>query len=66
MIKSLFQNTKNPHKYIYVAKYDCGHFYVFQFMAYGNGVENRYCSGARWRKNNLCELLSDYNQLWEI
>lgn len=60
----VYRNKRNKNKYIEV--HNDGHYHntVKQFMKWNNGVKNLLCDGHlyRWRKANLDELLSDYEE----
>ena len=62
---TIYQNKRNPNKYIEVHNDGCYHNSVRQFLHWSNGV--KYFVGDRrlhrWRANNLKELLEDYSKV---
>lgn len=79
MTEIVFQNKRNPHKYLNVAHYKCGHYYVAQYIRWeanetpshetvilntGN-IRNRR-RRHWWKVGNLKALLEDYTKLYEI
>lgn len=62
---TLYQNKRNPNKYLEV--HNDGHYHntVRQFLKWPNGV--KYVTGDRklhrWRIGNLKELLEDYKEV---
>ncbi len=61
----VYRNKRNKNKYIEV--HNDGHYHntVKQFMKWNNGVKNLLGDRRlhRWRKANLNELLSDYEEI---
>lgn len=61
----VYRNKRNKNKYIEV--HNDGHYHntVKQFMKWDNGVKNLLGDRClyRWRKANLDELLSDYEEI---
>lgn len=62
---SFYRNKRNENKYLEV--HNDGHYHntVRQFMLCRNGVKNMTGDGFlhRWRKNNLLDLLEDYEKI---
>ena len=67
---TIYQNKRNKNKYIEV--HNDGHYHntVRQFMKWHNGVVNyvgarigKKTTLARWKINNLKELLEDYQEV---
>lgn len=60
----VYRNKRNENKYIEV--HNDGHYHntVKQFMKWPNGVKNLIGDRClhRWRRNNLNELLEDYEE----
>lgn len=67
MTKAIWQNNRNPHKYLEIRNDGHYHNRVRQFMKYENGVVNLVGDRCfhRWRINNLKELLKDYHKIQE-
>ena len=72
----MFQNKRNPNKYIELKRYACGHYVARQFMKWvtPNGVVKNY-TGARnakkgryfrFHKTTLLDILEDYKYQEEI
>lgn len=58
-----YKNLRNPNKRLEVRNDGYSHFSVRQYMCWGK-VVNKLGDGClhRWRKGNLKELLSDYEE----
>lgn len=61
----LYSNKRNPNKYIEVRNDGYSHNTVRQFMKWDNRVKNLLGDKKlhRWRKENLTELLEDYEEV---
>lgn len=60
----IYKNRENPNKYIEVRNDGYYHNSVRQFMKWDNGVKNLLGDKClhRWRKENLANLLEDYEE----
>ena len=70
MIKRVYRNKKNEHKFIIVKIYKCGHVYIKQFMFWYSstgpiinylGSRSNKGTAHRISKRTLSEILEDYS-----
>lgn len=61
----LYSNKRNSNKYIEVHNDGYSHNTIRQFMKWNNGVRNLLGDRKlhRWKKQNLTELLKDYEEI---
>ena len=73
MTEIIYQNIRNPNKYLNVVRYKCGHYYACQYLRWEadetptgtvvvnyTGVVRNRRRRWRWRVKNLKALLQDY------
>ena len=65
VITNIYQNKRNPNKYIEVRHYNCGHYVAHQYMFWEKtGIKNILGSRSgrffRFKKATLNSILEDY------
>lgn len=76
MMMKVYVNKRNPHKYVEVVRYKCGHYYLAQSIRHsrpGGGEVVNYTGSRmgrrcrkRWTVNNVRMLLDDYDEVIEM